>query len=872
MKKIYLFIFLMITSMVVVYSQCSTGLNPHPLLFSEINGTGDFEIRVYWNIVDDGNSPDLQEVQTAINITTAIYSGYGIDLVTDCNQEITTIEDSQLTSNQSGGGAIELCNFDQYSKDFGVNIFFMRDDVEVFGSVDGLSHIGGGKAAIKMIPGDKNWRTLVHELGHCFGLFHPSFGRPYTTTPEWNCETGQVAGDCLVAVNSTGRVLSLFDGLLCSGDTFSRFIEWEKVDGSNASVAGDFVVDTPAEMNVLTGGDLGSPCLDLFDDCSELDICEDILDDVQRKDQNCHTYQPDWNNFMGVRGGCQDHFTPGQVSRMKGLFNSILSNIVYEPILSFSQDITINSPMSALNISIKEGVSVTIQDTEVALEEAGFLFLESGSKLVLDNSTLTTCGNQWVGIICHEEAVSVEIKNNSIVEKAIIGVQLKSLPFEPNPQPIDPNLNHPTFIMMHSTVQDCDIGIQFGFGQSESTMDFGSTVKNNRIGIMYQNHSGLVINNGIFQNNEEGINSIDGYMNIRKLTQINSSNVGIRVEGTLPMASGIQIGDNEDILNWIGTANLAGIISNGSEHPAGVVVNNCVFNNNGEGTFAALGANDIQFANNNISNVEHGAFIFGSGSNFNTVNCNIFENIEQISSIFMFLNDRSNILENTFTGTQTVNIGHILSGIPTQGTATNPAANCFSDPSQSAHIVNTGFLSVPPIPFIYNYYDQGNAPESCQEPIDPDDFVAESSDFEPNNCDGNIGIFNLISTGGGSSVVGLNPQTDDPDVVCTDCIRDVIEDWIDIVVNAGGDDPTTVPNEENLPSDPTLPMNEAILNQWVNYALYVAMETNNIAFAEQVLIPMTTWYWNNRLYGLYALLCCFPSFTITFSIFYCDYD
>jgi len=768
MKKLIILFYLLLSISTIVNSQCVTTGAISSALFGEFNGTGLTKVKVYWHIVDDGNSPNLMNVKTAINTTEGIYANHGIQLKSDC---INTIFDELLTTNQIDGTERELCNFDEYCKNDGLNIFFMNDDVDFVPAASGIAMIGNNRAVVK-ITGGEDWRTLVHEIGHCFGLFHPFFGRRYTSGAEWNCETQAGSGTGAI-VNSNG-VFGRITTRLCNGTSQVANIEWEKVDGSNSSSAGDFVTDTPAAMSVHpSGSETGTPCDDYYDDCSDLDICDNILDDKQRKDQNCHKYTPDWNNYMGYRGGCQDHFTPGQVSRMIGLLQDRLDFMLYSgDIKHITQSTTFDSPQSFNKLRIAENVTVTFKNTEALFAEGGYLQMMEGSNLILDNSTLTTCGLSWIGVQCFD-ANSIEMINGSAISKADIGIRLKYVtPLAQSFFTGGGAAVHTRLEMDNSTIEVCDIGIQFGYGQSTSVIRNNSKIDWNTIGIRLSHHSGLVIEDTDFYGNHEGIYAVDSYLQVKANTNIlghypvyYDKDRAISIDGTFPLGSGIQIGDNNGAYNRIGKMDQAGIVSNGSNHPAGVVINNCEFDINLEAGLGLIGENNFNIQNNNFNNSERASFLWATGSSINNINCNIFEDIDMTSNTIVGLNDNTNILENNFIGAHDLDIGLYYAKIPRQGQPDNPAANCFSDPSQSSHIISYSS------PFEYHYYNDGNIPDACQEPIDPIGFVPVSSDNQgPGNCDGDIGVFNVISPGGGGSTTGIDPQNDDPDYVCKSCV------------------------------------------------------------------------------------------------------
>lgn len=146
------------------------------------------------------------------------------------------------------GNSEETNMLAQYHVPNTINVYYIAE-IDQEPTVDGYAYFPGGPDVIVMRKGHGQW-TPHHEMGHFFGLYHP-----------FETEFGD-----------------------------------ELVDGSNCTIAGDFVCDTPADINGAVDG------------CTYVDLSTDA---------NGEYYIPHLSNIMSYYpGDCVCRFTNDQYNRM----------------------------------------------------------------------------------------------------------------------------------------------------------------------------------------------------------------------------------------------------------------------------------------------------------------------------------------------------------------------------------------------------------------------------------------------------------------------------------------------------------------------------------------------------------------------------
>lgn len=285
--------------------------------------------------------------------------------------------------------------------------------------------------------------SVLHEMGHCLGLFHTHHGTCYEPS-----------------------------GVSCDG----------MLSGSPTDMD-DFVEDTPTDP----GEDPPSPdCVYQNDPVCEEGIFHPLTDNIM-------SYY--WYN-------CRTKFTDGQCARMMELIPTAIIHATQNP-CACDEDpdpcvcdehpdpcmcpkeppiyIHTNTPYDADmeiygDVFIDQGATLTIT-ARIKLGPQVSIFVEDNSKLILDGGILTACGDLWQGVkiagqfdlgslspvgSANLKRGYVELKNSAVIEKAIAGIDGRDL-----------------FV----TSGDINPGMQFYHGGGKITISSGSTIQYCGIGV-----------------------------------------------------------------------------------------------------------------------------------------------------------------------------------------------------------------------------------------------------------------------------------------------------------------------------------------------------------------------------------------------------
>ncbi len=168
------------------------------------------------------------------------------------------------------------------------------------------------------------------------------------------------------------------------------------------------------------------------------------------------------------------------------------------------------------------------------------------------------------------------------------------------------------------------------------------------------------------------------------------------------------------------------------------------------------------------------------------------------------------------------------------------AANCFGQNTNSFFPDIASNQS-------FNYFY--SASTDCKtEPSVGNNNVVVAQVFQQGIYCEEIGPFNIETPGSGNNGQ-INLQNFEAESACRTCILDSIDLYINKVIAKGGDNPRTVVVETGA-ATADLRSTERMLDQWIDFGIYVGLKLKDYEYLENILSPMKTWDLQTKHFGV----------------------
>lgn len=298
-----------------------------------------YVFKIYVHVVRSSSGVGLDKTEISSKILETLNSYYG-----ETNLEFTAMGSEYIDSDE-----FNLVNKENCALIFGLHSHSNAIDIYVFSSGENLGNLAGlakGIPEIACLVRDGNYAnsaTLIHEVGHCLGLYHTHHG---------------------TAIN----------GYAEGGDR-------ELVDGSNSDVAGDYITDTPADP--CEWGGWGN----------YVGVGVDANGDI---------YRPDPLNVMSYSGGTRNKLTQKQIKR---IFSTIQNNLKLQNTTWPIETGEIEGPSyfertATYSIDVPDGYTVDwkIACTTYTSSTSSFSYVEykTGKQITLTNRNPQAASQRYV--------------------------------------------------------------------------------------------------------------------------------------------------------------------------------------------------------------------------------------------------------------------------------------------------------------------------------------------------------------------------------------------------------------------------------------------------------------------------------------------
>lgn len=270
-----------------------------------------------------------------------------------------TFRPEQKVTQVSDANVAEVMSWSRLDSERYLNIYIVRD-AGINGNFQFVDAFSWNPARNSNIDPDRDGiviekgssvalgETLAHEVGHYFGLWH--LWGPELEDPS-NC-------------------------------------------GNDPCLSGDQVADTEPFLGWYWFDD---PCAFIpSDEHRSIISCEQNLENV-----DCHNIMS-WPTAGAITIINREGFSEGQFHRMIRFKNTLRPKLGSQngdqSILEISENSIIEYDLAVNSLVIKSGATVRIKDSQVIVNPEGNIFLEKGSRLILQNAEIKGCGDQWDGI------------------------------------------------------------------------------------------------------------------------------------------------------------------------------------------------------------------------------------------------------------------------------------------------------------------------------------------------------------------------------------------------------------------------------------------------------------------------------------------
>lgn len=291
---------------------------------------GPFFIKIYVHALarnNGTNGPSNQQIEEAIAAMRKVYAAHNIYFIRDC--DIIQINSTELADIADDAGR---CLIEQYATHSdGIDIFIGGDNLPGFASaldVPSKAFLIKGAYNNGVSPVVLSTTNAVsHEMGHCLGLWHTFHGHD--------------------------------SGVTCDGQDPDPTACPEFVNGSNSTVCGDYVTDTPADF-----GWIG-----IYPDC---------VYNLHFLDPNGDPYAPNPKLIMGYAWPtCLAYHTEGQGERMRKVIatSSLLQACLVQPANMVNPVIPAGTNPTWTTANTPNGGDFLIE---------GDLTIQSGARLTID--------------------------------------------------------------------------------------------------------------------------------------------------------------------------------------------------------------------------------------------------------------------------------------------------------------------------------------------------------------------------------------------------------------------------------------------------------------------------------------------------------